>query len=49
MQELEWIASVDDSDSEAANGAASHDAGFLRNVLDAFIVALQRSVSTIYH
>lgn len=36
------MASVDDSDSETAGGAAAHDAGFLRNVLDAFIVALQR-------
>ena len=42
LQELEWMASVDESDSEGASGAAAHDAGFLRNVLDAFVVALQR-------
>ena len=38
------MASVEecDSDSEIGSKVASHDAGFLRSVLEAFIVALQR-------
>ena len=36
------MASMDGDDSEAALKEAAHDRGFVRNILDAFIVALHR-------